>query len=371
MVVDVDGDVADDVADAACSTVVIRVHGRRRDHRAASRSATAPTTWSSGPARAARARRPCCPRGVRKRRGRHAGDDRRRRRPGSSSTRCSRSATGEDGEVARHRRGAVPRVRAVGPQPRATCVVAVGGGARHRRRRVRRRRVPPRRRRSCTSPTTLLGMVDAAIGGKTGVNLPEGKNLVGAFWQPSAVLCDTDAARRRCRRASAQRAGRDGEVPLPHRRRPDGAAARRADRRVRAHQGRAWSPATSAKRDGPRRVAQLRPHARPRARDGGPLRPASRRGGRHRPRVRGRAGPAPRSHRRGPGRGAPARSSRRTTFPSGCPVASTATSSSRSWGETRRRSVRLTFVLDGPRRRRGRAPAIDRGELAAALEAMR
>ena len=42
-------------------------------------------------------------------------------------------------------------------------------------------------------PTTLLGMVDAAIGGKTGVNLPEGKNLVGAFWQPSAVLCDLDA----------------------------------------------------------------------------------------------------------------------------------------------------------------------------------
>ncbi|MEO1062600.1 MAG: 3-dehydroquinate synthase [Actinomycetota bacterium] len=40
-------------------------------------------------------------------------------------------------------------------------------------------------------PTTLLGQVDAAIGGKTGVNLPQGKNLVGAFWQPSAVLCDT------------------------------------------------------------------------------------------------------------------------------------------------------------------------------------
>ena len=40
--------------------------------------------------------------------------------------------------------------------------------------------------------TTLLGMIDAAIGGKTGVNLPEGKNLVGAYWQPSAVICDTE-----------------------------------------------------------------------------------------------------------------------------------------------------------------------------------
>jgi len=39
--------------------------------------------------------------------------------------------------------------------------------------------------------TTLLGQIDAAIGGKTGVNLPEGKNLVGAFWQPSGVVCDT------------------------------------------------------------------------------------------------------------------------------------------------------------------------------------
>ena len=41
--------------------------------------------------------------------------------------------------------------------------------------------------------TTLLGMVDAALGGKTGVNLSEGKNLVGAFWQPCAVICDLDA----------------------------------------------------------------------------------------------------------------------------------------------------------------------------------
>ncbi|TVP70056.1 MAG: 3-dehydroquinate synthase [Nitriliruptor sp.] len=39
-------------------------------------------------------------------------------------------------------------------------------------------------------PTTVLAQVDAAIGGKTGINLPEGKNLVGAFHQPRAVVCD-------------------------------------------------------------------------------------------------------------------------------------------------------------------------------------
>jgi 5-deoxy-5-amino-3-dehydroquinate synthase len=75
---------------------------------------------------------------------------------------------------------------------RADCVVAVGGGivtdvagfaaaTYHRGIDV------------VHVPTTLLGMVDAAIGGKTGVNLPEGKNLVGAFWQPAAVVCDLDA----------------------------------------------------------------------------------------------------------------------------------------------------------------------------------
>ncbi|MFI0514605.1 3-dehydroquinate synthase family protein [Streptomyces sp. WSLK1-5] len=41
-------------------------------------------------------------------------------------------------------------------------------------------------------PTSLLAQVDASIGGKTGVNLPEGKNLVGTYWQPRAVLCDTE-----------------------------------------------------------------------------------------------------------------------------------------------------------------------------------
>lgn len=41
-------------------------------------------------------------------------------------------------------------------------------------------------------PTTVLGMVDAAVGGKTGINTAEGKNLVGAFHAPTLVLADTD-----------------------------------------------------------------------------------------------------------------------------------------------------------------------------------
>jgi 3-dehydroquinate synthase len=58
-------------------------------------------------------------------------------------------------------------------------------------------------------PTTLLAMVDSSVGGKTGINLVEGKNLVGAFWQPQAVFTDM-----RYLRSLSEQEFRQGAVEL-------------------------------------------------------------------------------------------------------------------------------------------------------------
>ncbi len=74
-------------------------------------------------------------------------------------------------------------------------------------------------------PTTLLGMVDAAVGGKTGINTAAGKNLVGSFHEPAGVICDLDLLGDPAARGAGQRLGRGDQVRL--RRRPGDPAARR------------------------------------------------------------------------------------------------------------------------------------------------
>jgi 3-dehydroquinate synthase len=97
---------------------------------------------------------------------------------------------GEDAKRLEVVAGLYERLAAV-PTRRADPVLAVGGGATTDvagfAAATWLRGVP-----LVNVPTTVLGMVDAAVGGKTGVDLPAGKNLVGAFHQPLAVVADLD-----------------------------------------------------------------------------------------------------------------------------------------------------------------------------------
>ncbi len=87
-------------------------------------------------------------------------------------------------------------------------------------------------------PTTLVAQIDSAIGGKTGVDLPEGKNLVGAFHQPAAVVIDVDALRtlperqRRAALGEAVKMGALGDERLLELLEVDGPAIARGDETV-------------------------------------------------------------------------------------------------------------------------------------------
>ena len=149
-------------------------------------------------------------------------------------------------------------------------------------------------------PTTLLGQVDAAIGGKTGVNLPEGKNLVGSFWQPLGVLLRHRDPREPARTRMAVRPRGDGQVRLL-----GGGGPRHAWSLVRAGGRAAWrckaEVVAGDEREGGRRVILNYGHTLAHALEAAGLasedakqprnRASPRRGGGDRPRVRGRARP--------------------------------------------------------------------------------
>ena len=125
-------------------------------------------------------------------------------------------------------------------------------------------------------PTSLVAQVDSAYGGKTGVDLPEGKNYAGAYHLPAAVIADTATLASLPRRGAGRRLRRGAEDRAAGRRRALGAGARdrgarprRARRRrlrLRPLQVRGRRRRRARRRSA--RRPQPRPHGRPRDRGG-------------------------------------------------------------------------------------------------------
>ena len=217
-------------------------------------------------------------------------------------------------------------------------------------------------------PTTLLGMVDAAVGGKTGINTGSGKNLVGSFHEPAGVLCDLATLRVAPARRAGRRARRGRQVRL-HRRParssrwsrstdPDGLDGRLPGA---ARAGRARGP-------GQDRRGRRRPAARPAARDGHPgrevlnyghtmahaieraerLRRAARRGGRDRAASTSPSWPRRAGH---PGRRRSPTGTARRSPGSGCPrrYAGASFDELRARDEGGQEGARLAAALRGAR----------------------
>ena len=166
-------------------------------------------------------------------------------------------------------------------------------------------------------PTTLLAMVDAAVGGKTGINTAEGKNLVGAFHEPAGVVCDlawlatpagAGAGRAGWPRSSSAassptRRSSTWSSPIPRTRSTP--ARPRCASSSSGHRGQGAVVVGDLREadvdgcDGRPRGAQLRPHARRTPSSGSSTTGAARRGGLRRHGLRRRAGPARGPARRG------------------------------------------------------------------------
>ena len=156
-------------------------------------------------------------------------------------------------------------------------------------------------------PTSLLGMVDAAVGGKTGINTGAGKNLVGAFHPPAAVLADTDAlaglpeAEFRSGLAEVVKCGFIADAAILDLLDADPTGRRDTEELVaRAVQVKADAVGEDLYDLGRREFLNYGHTLGPRHRAGGGLRLAARRGGRRRPGVRRRAGRAGGPARRAP-----------------------------------------------------------------------